>query len=107
MENFYIGQDIVAIKDHSKGHFKEEDIFIIQDLIIECGCGLCINIGIINPNLNKNLGKLSRCTSCGCIFELKSDYIYYIASAFKPLDSLVNISELTEILEKPVELLFN
>lgn len=106
MENFYIGQDIVAIKNHSQGKFKEGDVFSVKDMNNECSCGLSLNIGIVDPATVGNIGRLARCSTCKDIFIIKSEYIYFLASSFKPLDSLVNISELTKILEEPVESLF-
>lgn len=102
MKEFYIGQDIVAIHNHPDGDFKEGDLFVIKDMTIECSCGLCINIGIIDYRMVGNVGKLSRCTICKSISIIKSEYVYFLSSWFKPLDTLVNISELTEVLNEPI-----
>lgn len=45
MSKFYIGQKIVAIKDHSQGIFKKGDEFVVLGSKNIC-CGTIINIGI-------------------------------------------------------------
>jgi len=96
MENFYIGQDVVAICNHPQGHFKEGDIFTIKGLKQGC-CNmapLLIDVGAFN-----NVG-ISYCTDCNK--TEKTNIIWYCSSSFKPLDSLVNIDELTEVLNEPI-----
>lgn len=45
MSKFYIGQKVVAIKDHSQGIFKKGDEFTVL------GIGECCNTGLVNINI--------------------------------------------------------
>ena len=96
MENFYIGQDIVAIVDHSQGCFKKDDIFSALDVdFTKCCNKPLVDIGIKEiPALMYQGG-----CDCGAIEFTRSPVIWFYSKCFVPLDSLVNIEELTEILE--------
>lgn len=61
--NWYIGQDIVAIKDHDQGGFKMGDEFKIKGLSSSfCKCNyILIDIGV-NPLVNHS--NYSRCSNC-------------------------------------------
>lgn len=99
MENFYIGQDIVAICNHSQGRFKEGDIFPVKGLKQGCckNTPLLIDIGLISNSM------YNMCPCCNKIErEDDNSAAWYCSSLFKPLDSLVNISELTEVLSEPL-----
>lgn len=51
MSKFYIGQKIVAIKDHSQGIFKKGDEFVVLD-IKKCCENTLIEIGLEWGNRN-------------------------------------------------------
>ena len=97
--NWYIGQNIVAIVDHSKGKFKDGDSFVIKSLLEGvCNCPnkkILIDVGLV-----ANGGK-SKCITCNVVVS----GCWFADSCFAPLDELCNISELTEILTetKPFE----
>jgi hypothetical protein len=95
---FYIGQDIVAIKDHSQGRFKEGDIHIVKALREGfCNCvSLLIDIGVMD-NISIN-----RCTKCRTTISDNKNTTWFGANYFKPLDELTNIDELKEVLNKPI-----
>ena len=98
--NWNIGQDIVAIKDHSQGAFKEGDVFTIKALRkSSCRCGhITIDVGAIT-----DIPK-SRCNHCGTVYACDTTWWFH-ENCFAPLDTLADISELTEHLEttKPFE----
>lgn len=58
---FFIGQEVVAIKDHSKGSFKKGDEFKITGLF-KCCCGWNVTIGIRD---NSGYPQEAICGSCG------------------------------------------
>lgn len=91
--DYTIGDDIVAIKDHSQGLFKKGDTFPCKALKNgPCGCGaILVDIGKISST------NICRCNKCNLTYiDL---YNYFVnALMFKKLE--FDISELTEILEK-------
>jgi hypothetical protein len=102
--NWEIGQDIVAIKDHSQCRFKEGEVFTIKGLQGgTCKCtSIEIDIGIKSP---PNSSGYSYCTNCNTRYKKNSGIWWFSENIFAPLDSLADISELTEHLEttKPFE----
>lgn len=104
--NWYIGQDIVCVDDkgaelsHSKIHsgLKEGAVYNIVGVMKGC-CDIVIDVGIKRIT-DKNT---CRCT-CGKSFA-SGDKWYFKESRFAPLDTLADISELTEVLKttKPFE----
>lgn len=93
---WYIGQEIVAIVDHSQGKFKKGDVFTIKGLRNPpCGCTIQIDVGI------KGIYKYDRCTTCDNR-HLSNGIHWFKENCFAPLD--FDISELTSILETPLEL---
>lgn len=101
--NWYIGQDIVAIKNHSQHKFNEGDLFTIKGLRDSlCKCGhVLIDIGFKSSSIPSN----SVCVTCKIKSENISGIWWFSETNFRPLDELADISELTEILEttKPYE----
>ena len=93
MENFYIGQDVVAICNHPQGHFKDGDVFTTKGLKQGCCSGILLDIGKKSRNWNM-------CPSCH--YEDEDQISWFSSFRFKPLDSLVNIDELTEVLNEPI-----
>lgn len=95
--NWYIGQPIVAIRNHSQGIFKKGDEFTIKGLKQGC-CSIRIDIGI-----TYNLQKFCNLTKCGICNKITIDSdnkFWFSETCFAPLD--INISELTDILKEPV-----
>jgi len=43
--NFYVGQEVVAIRDHSQGIFKKGQEFVIRGIKKGC-CGIDLDIGM-------------------------------------------------------------
>ena len=82
---WYIGQPIVAIKNHTQGRFKKGQEFIIIGLTQKQCCDKIILIDI-------GLGFTTAC----CICDGSNGFAGYSSNSFAPLD--VDISELTEIL---------
>lgn len=76
--NFYVGQEVVAIRDHSKGAFKKGDEFVIQGVKKGCCC-LELNVGI------KTNHSLMKCRYCG---KITANDNYYQASSFAPKQQL-------------------
>jgi len=83
MENkFYVGQEVVAIKDHPQGDFKKGQEFIIQGIRRQPCCGdILIDIGV-----KIDYDKM-KCSVCGRIYD--ADY-YYSSSRFAPKQHLSN-----------------
>lgn len=82
--NFYVGQEIVAIKDHSQGDYKKGDEFVILGIKKGC-CNVLLNIGIIYDF--KGYSGFTECLICGNI--AKSDgYCWYSQSCFAPKQQL-------------------
>lgn len=47
---FYVGQAVVAIKDHSQGFYKKGDEFIIKSIVeFPCCKAIGLDIGNLNP----------------------------------------------------------
>lgn len=95
---WYIGQEIVCIKTHTQGVFKKGETYTIKGIIERCGCGVLLDIGFKATNY---IGENVKCPDCGGIY-LKSSIWYFKSTSFAPID--FDISELTDILEKPKEL---
>lgn len=92
MIDYTIGDDIVALIDHSQGKFKKGDVFTCKGLKQSmCSCKIpLVDIGLISKT------EFAFCNICKS--KHKESYIYFFkATAFKKLD--FDISELTEILE--------
>lgn len=98
--NWYIGQDIVAIRNHSQKAFKEGDLFTIISIskskCSKCGSYVVLDIGMNNTS---PVGKMVQCAESHGLIRVNEGIWWFSEECFAPLDSLVNISELTEILE--------
>lgn len=96
--NWYIGQAIVSIINHRQGFFKEGDthtISALQNCKCKCG-GVEISIGIIHNKKHRMV-----CSECG--YEgpaVNTRELFFHESAFRPLDEIADISELTEHLKQ-------
>lgn len=92
--DYTIGDDIVAICDSPDKKYKEGELFIAKGLATGCNhFPFLVDVGF------KTDYKTCGCPKCGVIFSSISQYC--IADNFKKLDTLVNISELMEVLEQP------
>jgi len=77
--NFYVGLEVVAIKNHSRGRFKKGQEFVIQGIKKEPCCGLVtVDVGIYSDK------KLSICR-CG---KISKNDCYYGADYFTPKQQL-------------------
>ena len=95
---WYIGQEIVAITTHRQGAFKKGDTFIIKSLQNgKCNCTeVLIDIGVTSG--------INECMCPICSIRYKTNNVWWFSEKrFAPLD--YDISELTDILEKPIELI--
>ncbi|HET8963745.1 MAG TPA: hypothetical protein VFM99_07605 [Chitinophagales bacterium] len=75
---FFVGQRVVAIKDHSQGVFKNGDEFVITSIFPGC-CQWLVTIGI-PVNLDK-----TECTLCGTIHNSPKKERYFGSSSFAPV----------------------
>ena len=101
---WYIGQDIVCIKTHSQGFVKKGEVYTIKSLRQAC-CHIGIDVGLIDSR--KGLNYTSSCIKCNSqINNGKSPVLWFGDSLFVPLESLVNLDEIEEILQIPIEELF-
>lgn len=94
--NWYIGQEIVCVKQPSRNYIKKGSVYTICSLR-ENPCKLCG--GIIMELLGTNVTNHSEC------HNEKLVGAWYGEEFFAPLDAIADISELTEILQttKPFE----
>ena len=97
--NWYIGQEIVAIRNHRQGVFKKGDTFTIKSLRgSRCNCGgILIDIGV---NAREHIGLKVSCDTCRITY-VKDNIWWMHESNFYPID--FDISELTDILNNPIE----
>ena len=91
--NWYIGQPIVAIKNHPQGAFTKGQEFVIKSLrTSSCKCNeIEIDIGMTEEVAHT----LSR-SGCGQVVLDKRSTWWFSDKRFAPLDT--DISELTELL---------
>ncbi len=90
--NWYIGQDIVAIVDHTQGDFKRGDEFKIKGLRLGfCKCdNVLIDVG------NKTTDEYIGCGDCE-VAGKSNGALWYDEICFAPLDPIKEaISELME-----------
>lgn len=98
--DYTIGDEIVCIRTHPMNVVNEGNIYFCKGILpSDCKCNLyMVDVGIRNPN-GINPGG-AHCPNCKTNYE--DDGIYWLnAARFKKLDTLVNISELLEVLEQP------
>lgn len=99
MANWYIGQDVVAIRTHEQHCFKEGDIFTIRGLRLSA-CTCC---GEIQLDIGRCLPSdyICICNDCGVAMDCNG-IEWHSEYDFKPLDELADISELVEVLNEPI-----
>ncbi len=97
--NWHIGQDIVCIKTHSRGFATKGTVYTIKSIRSgACNCkDLDLDIGV-----RYDMGNVDVVTCGVCRCKLANDGVEWMSETiFYPLDTLVNISELTEVLNEP------
>jgi len=94
--NWYIGQDIVCVKSHTKGTVKKGIVYTIRGLQLgACGCGVVeIDVGV--PKATED----ARCGICSSRHINHSNCWWIAECLFAPLDSFVNSEEIAELLEE-------
>lgn len=98
MSNWRIGQDIVAIRTHIQGYFKEGDTFTVEAIkrgLCPC-CPIMLNIG-----MKRTQNRFYSCSMHLVSLHEQDDPYFFGSLHFSPLDSLADISELTEVLNEP------
>jgi hypothetical protein len=91
--NWYIGQEIVCIKSHSNLAVIKGKIYTINGIVKPC-CDVLLDVGITIHT------PLVQCSICKGLRYANGDEWYLSESLFAPL---MDISELTEILERKEE----
>lgn len=89
---FYIGQKVVAIKNHSQGLFKRDDDFVIRGLR-KSGC---CNIWLVDIGRKTSCG-IIKCNGCG--FAERSEIGWYAAKLFAPIESKFESISFEKVIE--------
>ena len=93
MSRFYIGQKVVAIKDHSQGMFKKGDEFTILDITKRC-CRSLVDIGI------KSIYETAICIDCRTVVKATPNALF-TESCFAPIElSETTFEDVIAILNK-------
>jgi hypothetical protein len=82
---FYVGQTVVALKDHSQGDYQKGDE--VEVLSIK---RMCCYVGIIISNGNHE-GSVTYCRDCNS-YHSTPDGIYYDQKNFAPLQHISNMT---------------
>lgn len=88
---FYVGQRVVAIKDHSQGRYKKGEEFIVLNIKIGCCSKWVIDIGIRSGILTK------MCYVCSSI-RIQDNH--YGAIAFAPIESTFQTISYSKVIEE-------
>jgi len=93
---WYIGQEIVCIKTHSKNKIKRGQIFIIKGLRkSECKCNeIEIDVGIPTE------GGYCKCLRCGYKAKHRVSAWWFSETNFAPLE--YNANAIKELIEQPI-----
>lgn len=92
---FYVGQKVIAIRNHTDLLFKTGETFIIKDIKIFC-CGWVMNIDILVFNSCK-----SECSKCKKV----RDGLYFSCTSFAPVQENFQSISLEKILEQETSLI--
>ena len=96
---FHIGMDVVCIETHPNGIVKDGEVYTIKGLRIH-PYPKCNEQEIdIGRKADNKVGDIVQCHKGHGITYAHSGIWWLRATRFKPLDTLVDISELTEVLE--------
>jgi hypothetical protein len=95
---FYVGQRIVAIKDHSQGRFKKGDEFVVKDQKMKC-CGWAVYYG---DNMKFPKGTIIEwpCSHCGGKTLSKDQRVFFKSTSFVPIEQNFQSISLEKVLEK-------
>lgn len=101
---WYVGQKVVAIRNHSEGLFSIGETYTITLVGTECYCPLLLGIGIQSRN-SGHIG-YTQCQHCRCLIWRKggSHESMFDPISFRPLDALSEQIEQIESEGAPVEL---
>jgi hypothetical protein len=95
---FYIGQDVVALKDMCSGYVIDGSVYPIKGLRATfCRCATVL----LDVGANGNSDTIS-CPRCNVTIKNSENIWWLHCDNFAPLDSLCNIEELTEVLTEPL-----
>lgn len=98
---FYVGQRVVALKDHSQGMYKKGDRFIIASIYKATCCDIwLVEIGILSVH---NHWKCVICKTGGQ--KRRSDQAVFNSGSFAPIQENFQSISLEKILEKETELI--
>lgn len=99
MENFYIGQEVVCIRTHSKNYFIKDKVYKIQSLRVGCSHStLLIDIGIKGSNYG------TMCPTCNTIWSDNKN-LWCCSSSFAPICKNLIKLKLKEVIKKEEHLL--
>jgi hypothetical protein len=87
---FYVGQEVVCVKDHTQGIIKNGQVFKVTSLVRIC-CGWNVTIGI------QSRSALTRCGDCGSVASQGSEW-QFASYLFAPKDQFKAIT-FTKVLE--------
>lgn len=92
--NFHVGQDVVALVDHN--YFKKDEVLTVRGVHPSyCDCQrTLLDVGL-------DFKVYNFCPIC-VKRSIKMQTPLYFSELFAPLDSLTDISELTDLLDSPV-----
>lgn len=94
---FYVGQEVVAIKDHSQGAFKKGDEFKVSSIEIGC-CAWVVTVGI----LSVKPGQI--CMVCGHVRPARKESMFK-AYLFAPKIEISSFISMKELADKQFELI--
>jgi len=99
MCNFRIGQEVVAIRDHSLKFFMKGQIFTIIGLSeAKCFCGdALVNIGY----RSSNTGQI--CNDCGHVWQNVNGDTWFSHTAFAPLQTDSEEADMNEAIAEVME----
>lgn len=78
---FYVGQKVVAVKTHSQGLFKKDDVFTV----LETNNLSCCGIAVVNVGINKRTNHVI-CSKCGCTSKNTSPHCLFAEICFAPIE---------------------
>lgn len=94
---FYVGQEVVAIKNHSLGDFKKGDCFRVTSIYKVC-CFTAITIGITPQQLGCHQ-TLMTCAKCGGDYRIYGE-CGYDATCFRPkleISEFISMKEVASV----------
>lgn len=84
--NWYIGQEIVCIKTHSRGAIVKGKVYTIQGLKQGC-CSVFIHVGVFAKLTHGKFGFKTLCSLCGKLTDDGADPTYWFSETlFAPIE---------------------